>query len=174
MSFDTTIVIALNNLIGLSRWSDLFWLFVTDYLGYLLVLGVVLYWFKERENNINANRDVLFVGLSIICSRVILTEIIRYIWYRPRPLLVIPNLHILVREASASFPSGHAAVYFSLALALYYLNKKIGAWYLGSALLIGISRVVLGVHYPTDIIGGFLVAWVSVSAMKYLQRFNLS
>lgn len=89
--------------------------------------------------------------LSIVC-----VGILKYIFHTPRPFVdhsIIP----LVYEYSYGFPSGHTALFAGLAVALYFLNKKLGIILGVLALLVGISRVVIGVHYPIDIIGGAIV-----------------
>lgn len=60
----------------------------------------------------------------------------------------------VVKEIGYSFPSEHVAVFTGLSIALYFLNKKAGIVLGIFTLFIGVSRVVLGVHYPIDIIGG--------------------
>ncbi|MFN4181423.1 MAG: phosphatase PAP2 family protein [Candidatus Paceibacteria bacterium] len=62
-------------------------------------------------------------------------------------------------ESGFSFPSNHMTVVTALAFAVYFLNKKLGRFLLIAAVLIGVSRVVLGVHYPLDILGGFILGY---------------
>ncbi len=174
MNFDSVIVSRLNALVGLSPWFDTLLVFLTNHLGYLLIVGSLIYWYIHASRDKGSVRLFLFVFLSVILSRLVFTEIIRYIWYRPRPLAVLHDLQlILPKEMTASFPSGHVSMYFALAFAMFYLDKKIGAWYLSFATLIALSRVILGFHYMTDIIGGFLVAWVSVIIIKCALEHRL-
>lgn len=91
---------------------------------------------------------------------------------RMRPFLTdIPGVNFLVNTASgASFPSGHAMLAFSLAtvLALRYPRLRFLAFL--SALLVGYSRIYVGVHYPFDVLTGavlgFLVSWILVKITK--------
>ena len=91
-----------------------------------------------------------------------MTEIIRFFYNRPRPFEVLENVVKLTDHTTgSSFPSGHAAVIFGLAGFLFLHNRKIGLWFLAAAVLIGIARVAVGVHYPSDILGGLTVGLVS-------------
>jgi undecaprenyl-diphosphatase len=111
---------------------------------------------------------------------LLLANGLKLVFQRPRPDLV-PHL---ARVDSPSFPSGHAVssavVYLTLGALLSQLvqERKLKAYFLGFALfltfLVGLSRVVLGVHYPSDVLAGWWLglAWALVCWMTaaYLQR----
>ena len=66
--------------------------------------------------------------------------------------------YITTRPSDNSFPSGHTGCVFAVASVLFYMMpKKVGIPAMIIASLVGISRLYVGVHYPTDIIGGFLI-----------------
>ncbi len=76
----------------------------------------------------------------------------------------------VVREVGYSFPSEHVAVFTGLTLALYFLNKKAGIVLGIFTLFIGVSRVVLGVHYPIDILGGVVSGSIIGLLLVYIFR----
>lgn len=174
MSFDAWVVVVLNSIIGYSRWIDLFWVFVTSYFGYLLIISMVAYWILQKSENQNAYRNLLFIFCVMVLSSFIFTEGIHYFWHRLRPFLALPDIHVPFAQAgSSSFPSGHTATYFALAFGMYHFNKGVGRWYLAGASLIALSRVVLGVHYPSDIIGGVVVAYCSLLITNKIFTYRL-
>lgn len=168
MNFDLYLFNGLHQFAG--RFWPLDWLgiLLAEYLAYALVLAALYFWFKLKTN-----KEKLwffsFVALSIILSRGILTEVIRFFYHRLRPFET-PNFnHLLIApDTSGSFPSGHAAFYFALAFALFYFNKKWGWWFTASAIGMGLGRVFVGMHYPSDILGGAIVAAVSVFMVHLL------
>ena len=97
-----------------------------------------------------------------------LTELLKDIINRPRP---DDTLHIapLTDHINTSMPSGHSAVSFTVFTILTY---KYGYWFifLTIASLIAISRVILGVHYPSDLIVGAIVGVLSAFLFLYLEK----
>ena len=106
------------------------------------------------------------IGLSIISNIVIITvlnQLLKGILQRPRP-----TEFRIVEETGYSFPSGHSMVsmafYGYLIYLIYrYIKNKYVKWTLITILsilicLIGISRIYLGVHYTSDVLGGFLLS----------------
>lgn len=117
------------------------------------VIAIVLSWKKHKKESI------LFAIMLIFGS--ILNTTLKQIFQRPRP-----DIDPLFTLTSYSFPSGHAmngfVFYATLAYFTYHFSGNIKRTVLFSfiagilILLIGISRVYLGVHYPTDVVAGYL------------------
>ena len=159
MNFDFWLFQQINNLAG--RWAALDWLgiFFAGYARYVVVAGVLIFWFwgKSREES---RKNLAAAGAAlgaVVLSRLVLTEIIRWVWFRPRPF-VDHEVNLLINHDNAgSFPSGHAAFFFGLAMAVYFYNRRAGQWLFAAATLISFARVFVGVHYPSDILAGALV-----------------
>lgn len=118
---------------------------------------------------------MIVLNLSLV---FILNRILKYIIARPRP-----NILRLVEETGYSFPSGHSMVSMGFYGFLIYLicinikNKKIKyplvVFLSLLILLIGLSRIYLGVHYCTDVIGGFIIAILYlVIFIKFVYKRN--
>jgi undecaprenyl-diphosphatase len=113
------------------------------------------------------------VLLVIICSSALLSSILKALFHRDRPAVA---LH-LVDVWSASFPSGHAmtstTVYLTIAAmaATTQSSRAVRAYLLSSAvglaIVIGLTRIYLGVHWPSDVVGGWLAgsAWAMLFHM---------
>lgn len=92
---------------------------------------------------------------SLLVNNILLKNIVE----RPRPYDIIEGLQPLItRPKDFSFPSGHTGSSFAAA-AVFYRNlpKQFGIWMILLAALIGVSRLYLGVHYPTDVLAGMLL-----------------
>lgn len=94
--------------------------------------------------------------MALIGSLLVNNLVLKNAVARIRPYEVITNLHILIeKQKDLSFPSGHTGSSFAAAVILYKeLPKKIGVPALVFALFIAISRLYVGVHYPSDVIAG--------------------
>jgi len=91
---------------------------------------------------------------------------------RPRPFLDIPALEILIkRPKSYSFPSGHTTLAFSVAFIIYrILPKRYSIPAFCIAALVAFSRLYMGVHYPTDILGGICVGYLAGLVTEFLYK----
>jgi membrane-associated phospholipid phosphatase len=87
------------------------------------------------------------------------------LWYRARPFVAHPTVHLLVSHTrDASFPSDHAAAGFAIAAVLFSLHRRLGVVALASATFISYARVYVGDHYPGDVAAG-LVVGVAVAVL---------
>jgi undecaprenyl-diphosphatase len=122
-------------------------------------------------------RRELFFFIGVIGCSSLLNLALKTIFHRARP-----DIHRIIDASGFSFPSGHSMAAFTLyGIMIYFLWKHIhNIWirtcviFLGImiVLMIGTSRIYLGVHYPSDVIGGYLIsaAWLSSSIGLY-ERF---
>lgn len=158
--FDTAILMALHS----SNFSNLDWFieFVRDIsglggLGVLTLLVSASVIFLVISNNL---RTAIFVALATISGAVI-SSLLKLGFDRPRPDLIPHLTHVY----SASFPSGHAMVSAVVYLTLGTLLTRVvsGFWakvFIMAVVvlltgLIGLSRLYLGVHWPSDVLAGW-------------------
>lgn len=136
--------------------------------GYVwIAIAIVLLFVK------NYRKVGLMVGASLLGSLVFNNMIIKNIVARPRPYRMIETLTILIPEPGEySFPSGHTSSSFAAGVVLYLmLPKKYGIPAMVLAFLIGISRLYVGVHYPTDVLGGMVMGTlIAVSVVKATEK----
>ncbi len=142
-----------------SAIADWFILFFANFLPYLLVISFILLIFKFQGWKKKIWFSV-FGALSVILARGILVELIRFFSFRPRPSLIL-ELSPLIEKLSPSFPSGHASLFFALAVALWFFNKKWGLWFAGISFIMSLARISAGTHWPSDILGGVLVGMLA-------------
>ncbi|MEW2610467.1 phosphatase PAP2 family protein [Streptomyces sp. NPDC047880] len=141
-------------------WSDR----VMEYVGeYGLLLGIVLlvvwcWWSVRRRGGEDAASTVAaLVWAPLAAGIAVLVNVpIRGFVERPRPFLDHQGLEVLVQgKTDYSFVSDHATIVMAMAVGLFVAHRKYGLVALVLALFGGFIRVYMGVHYPTDVVGGF-------------------
>ncbi len=153
---------------GRNFFLDDLGIFLAEYLPYLLVAAfLLLVWYESGSRK----KLYLFAegAIAVMLARGLLTEIIRLFYHHERPFSFY-NFAPLIAESGWSFPSGHMAWFFALALVAWYANRKWGWWFFGLSALMGIARIYVGVHWPFDILGGALVGLASAWFVHWLLR----
>lgn len=109
-------------------------------------------------------------GLVSAAIAVVANQAVSHLWERPRPFAAHPALTHLLSAPSPdpSFPSDHAAAAFAIAFAVLAFSRWAGIGFLAAATLIGLSRVALGLHYPSDVLAGMLVGWAAALLVTQL------
>lgn len=149
---------------------DSFWVFITslaDKGWFWIVVGVALLLFKKT-------RTVgVTVLISLLINHILTNEILKDLVGRPRPYIASPEIITLIKQLSSySFPSGHTSSSFAAALVLYrMMPKRVGIPAVILAAMIGFSRMYVGVHYPTDVLGGIVIGLIASVASYYLVQF---
>jgi undecaprenyl-diphosphatase len=181
-AFDLQILRSLRSAVDPSRpvgpaWMETILIDITA-LGSPVVLGLIVL-IITGYLLLEARYVTAIIVLTTAISSEILDEVLKLLFARPRPS-VVPHLRTVV---SASFPSGHAMesaiIYLTLgALLMRVVEGRITKTYcMATAIfltfIVGVSRVFLGVHYPTDVIGGWMLGflWAAVTFLV-TRRFE--
>ena len=109
-----------------------------------------------------SQKERYIAGTTILLT-VLLNQALKYILQRPRP-----NHMRLINQGGYSFPSGHAMISIAVyGFLIYFVAKKVKKMYLKYFTIriliililgIGISRIYLGVHYPSDVLAGYILS----------------
>lgn len=135
-------------------------------LVWIALCVLMLLWPKTRRAGLAGACGLV---MSLLCTNIIIKPLVE----RTRPWLVIEGLVPLVTEGDPnSFPSGHTSASFSCAVA--WLTTLPRTWAKGlalaGALLMGLSRLYVGVHFPSDVLCGALVGifcgWVGATVVR--------
>ncbi len=130
------------------------------------IIAIILYLYSTDKSK-KVAKELIIVVITVF----ILTQIIKLFIMRPRPFTVVDNLNVLTSVNDASFPSGHTATATAIS---YILARNYGhRIILGIlVLLVGISRLYLGVHYPSDVLGGFIIGLIiTIGCEHILNRY---
>jgi membrane-associated phospholipid phosphatase len=130
-------------------------------LGYLLV-PVGLWFFGKKSL---AVQSVLAAVIAYLFS-----SFVKDFFYLPRPFILAHQSPLLGVLLDGSFPSAHTAVTFAVSLIVVKRFLRLGIMLCGLSILVGISRILGGVHSAVDVIGGLVLGYASVIASNYLRK----
>ncbi|MEV7244177.1 phosphatase PAP2 family protein [Streptomyces sp. NPDC093248] len=142
------------------HWFDRVMEFVGEY-GLLVAMVLLVLWcwwsVRRRGGEEAAPSVAALVWAPLAAGIAVLVNVpIRGFVERPRPFVDHRGLDVLVSgKTDFSFVSDHATITMALGVGLFVANRRFGLAGIGLALLEGFCRVYMGVHYPTDVVGGF-------------------
>jgi len=148
------------------------------------ILSIFVYHYRYRNYHLwsishTAVKEAVFIITAVLFAWS-LAYIMKITFTMPRPYIRFASevLPLFPYGGYDSFPSGHATLFSALATAIYYLHKKIGFVFILIAIFISISRVIAGVHFPIDIVVGWIlgsgIVWFLIKFMnKPIKKIRL-
>lgn len=114
----------------------------------LLVMALIIYKGTRKEG--------IYCSISLILCFIVVNIFLKNVVARVRPYDAIEQVRCLIEpQADYSFPSGHTAIAFAASVPVFILSdKRLGIIMLVLSVLMGLSRIYVCVHYPSDVIGG--------------------
>ena len=139
-----------------SNTSIHFAIFIANDLLYCMILLFAWFWLR---GNYDTKKQILkaFIFTSIA---ILISQCISHVYYHPRPFVMEVGRTLIYHAPNGSFPSDHMLIFSSIAFSyLFSAQRKLGISLLVMAWLVAWSRVYLGVHFPLDMLGAFLLAF---------------
>lgn len=172
-TYDLAAFHVLNALAGRSLAVDALFIFGAKYLIYLMAAAVIAYVAVAWKTGRFAARVGDAVGA--FCAAVLgflMEQLTGFLWFRPRPFVALVGVIKLIDKSARekSFPSGHATVAFAVAFAVLSRDRRWGWALVALAAFVSVSRVVVGVHYPTDILGGAVFGGLAALAAAPIRK----
>ncbi|OIJ14386.1 undecaprenyl-diphosphatase [Anaerobacillus alkalilacustris] len=150
---DDQIFKAINGLSGRYPLVDKFMIAVSKKSNLLFTIILVFFFLRSLYNKKIIRNIILSISVSFsICS------FINFFYYKPRPF-VKRRIGILIpSKQTSSFPSRHTLFAFIVSSSIILYKRTIGSILMGLSVLTGISRIWVGHHYPSDIIGSAIIS----------------
>ncbi|MEK4441536.1 MULTISPECIES: undecaprenyl-diphosphatase [Niallia] len=145
---------------------------IAEYMVYFLAIATLLLWFSSKKKN----------RMMVLCAMVsfLFAEIggkiagILHSNYQPFEELLNVN-KLIEKTVDNSFPSDHTILFFSICLSFYLFKRGIWLFWVILALIVGISRIWVGVHYPMDVfVGAFIATMSSILVYLILPKLKLT
>lgn len=151
-----------------ARWTalDLLMVATTRYSPIVYAFVLIACWARWRHK---WQRGAVLAGIAALLA-LGLGQLGNIIFPRSRPFVVTAATVLVPHAPDSSFPSDHAILAFAVTVVLATVNRTLGAWLAAFGVLVLVSRVFVGAHYPTDVIGGAAVGALGASITLRLAR----
>lgn len=139
---------------GQSTFFDSVYVFIAVYLPILVCIVAAILFFVWKKSWTHKLQLLFIFAIFVTISYLLIHFVFHLIWPRLRPFDGLGEVNKLIDTFGLSFPSRHAMLFFLIATVISWIRPKIGIWFFIVAILIAIGRVLVGVHYPSDILVG--------------------
>ncbi len=145
-------------------------IFIAEYTVVLLALTVLFIWFTRNK----ANRImILCASIAFICA-LLIGKVSGVFHSNFQPFAELPDVNQLIhKEKDNSFPSDHTILFFSYCISFWLFKRGWSILWILLAILVGVSRIWVGVHYPFDVLAGILIS-LATATLIYLTFPKLS
>lgn len=174
VEFHRNLFFGLHSSIGQSALLDSIILFVAQEADLYVLAAAMLFILVHQHNKhiILKEESVIYIKeLFLITFSVaaawVSVHLLKQVIGGLRPFEFYQYLEpLFIYGGGDSFPSGHATLFAALALMIIFLHKRVGVLFAVFAILISLGRVIAGVHYPIDILAGWMIGGI-VSYLVY-------
>jgi undecaprenyl-diphosphatase len=135
-----------------------------------MVVATGALWFLSRPGGDRRWKLATCHGFAAAAVAYVVNVVIHSAWDRPRPYESHVIRHPWSVSTDASFPSDHASVALAIAFAVLAFDLTAGSVLLVAAVLIAVGRVLIGAHYPGDVLASLAVALVAAFVVVRLAR----
>jgi undecaprenyl-diphosphatase len=152
----------LNSLVGRSKKLDRFFIFwARDFVVCFLVFLGIIFLVPSLAKIFGLSRYSLIASGLIGAFSWVTAVLIKTLRFTERPYLDKKTKALLKKKKDdPAFPSGHTAPMFAIGTIIFYFSPIFGLIVLTTALIMGICRIITGLHWPIDIVGGAVLGWL--------------
>ncbi|MFU9044947.1 phosphatase PAP2 family protein [Acinetobacter tibetensis] len=139
-----------------SNASINFAIFIANDLLYCMIALFAWFWLR---GDYQIKKQILkaFIFTSIV---IFISQCISHIYYHPRPFVMDVGRTLIYHSPNGSFPSDHMLIFSSIAFSYFFSTyRKLGIFLIMLAWLVAWSRIYVGVHFPLDMLGAFVLAF---------------
>jgi undecaprenyl-diphosphatase len=167
MILDSAIFHAFYSFATSVAYLEWIYIFLASYLPYLIVAAFLYELVKISDAKKKIYIFLLSI-LAVVVSRGIVAYAFDFFLHRAPPFVALGISPLISQGATYSFPSGHMSFLIPIGLASFLIDRRLGIWLSSSVFIVGLARIAVGVHWPSDILGGILIG-----AVTYLLVYKL-
>jgi len=159
----------INNLANRSIILDKIMIFFSEDVPYIYMAAIVVIFILGLKQRKCENRKIAVNTVVLTVINLIINIIVRSIFPVDRPFVHSKVNLLLPHDSASSFPSNHATGTMSIALGIAKYNRVLSITLSIISIIVGFSRIYVGHHYPMDVVGAYIIAWVT----NYIYNLKL-
>jgi membrane-associated phospholipid phosphatase len=168
---DWRIYHAINTFVTHHAWLGTIFKFIETYGTYAIGIAAAALWLLSRPGGDRKWKVAAGSALGSAALALLVNKLISSSWHRDRPYQTHHVARIWgARKTDPSFPSDHASASLAIAVAVILLDSFAGLLFLVLALLITVGRVIVGEHYPGDVLAGVVIGTVCAYVVVTFAR----
>ncbi|GIN86766.1 undecaprenyl-diphosphatase [Heyndrickxia sporothermodurans] len=147
---------------------DLLMIFISKKIRYVYIFVLIFMWFRNDSYKKVSCHAVISSGITLFIHLII-----KVFYFKPRPFVKHRVGLLIPSKMDSSFPSKHTMLVFAISTSIFLYNRVLGSIMSILSVLTGFSRIWVGHHYPSDIIGSAFIASVtSIVLNKTIGEFT--
>jgi undecaprenyl-diphosphatase len=158
---DYTLFQMINQLAGRFTLIDKLMILISNRIRYVYFFILIILFFKNRTNK----RIAIETGGSVLVTFIIHT-MIKVFFYKPRPFKKRRVGILIPSKTDSTFPSKHTLLAFAASTSIFLFHRTLGSIMLWMSAITGLSRIWVGHHYPSDILGSAFLGSLSSFAVR--------
>ncbi|AZV42606.1 bacitracin ABC transporter permease [Peribacillus asahii] len=145
---------------------DLLMILISNKIRYVFIFVLIFMWFRNDFYKKVSCNAVISVGLTLFIN-----TLIKLFYFKPRPFVKRRVGILIPSKKDSSFPSKHTLLVFAISTSIFLYDRVLGSimWIL--SVLTGFSRIWVGHHYPSDIIGSAFIGTMISITLDKVSRF---
>lgn len=162
---------SINDFVWRHHWLGTLFKEIETYGTILIAVAAFALWFLARPGGNRKWKLAAGSALGAAALGIVINRIIVALYHRDRPFIAHPSAHVFgPHKTDSSMPSDHATAALAIAVAVLLIDTGVGLVFLALAVLIAIGRVIIGEHYPGDVLVSTVVALVAAFVVVRLGR----
>jgi undecaprenyl-diphosphatase len=162
---------SINDFVWRHHWLGSLFKAIETYGTILIAVAAFALWFLARPGGDRKWKLAAGSALGAAALGIVINRIIATLYHRDRPFIAHPSAHVFgPHKTDPSMPSDHATAALAIAVAVLLIDTGVGLVFLALAVLIAIGRVIIGEHYPGDVLVSTVVALVAAFVVVRLGR----
>jgi undecaprenyl-diphosphatase len=168
---DWRIYHSVNDFVWRHHWLGSVFKAIESYGTILIAVAAIALWFFARPGGDRKWKLAAGSALGAAALGLLVNRIISSAWHRDRPFITHSSAHVWgPHKTDASFPSDHATASLAIATAVLLIDPVAGALFLVLAVLIAAGRVLIGEHYPGDVLASTVIGVAAALVVVRLAR----